>query len=1118
MAYSIQIFKKNWTTQRGTDGRRARTLTHATDISVRQDLNAPRQITFQVPRGSDDAKVLEIGYVVRVLDGTTRLASGVIVGPLDKTRPMIPVTVAGKEEILNWSITPYEFQLESDTAEGQVRELLNNYRFFRQNTPAEFNAGTLTNTEVLTVAADPDEYFVTLKETNEVYDASGTYLSQPILCTDDKLGVPSDISRLRYLAELGNETEISVAFRYSYASATRKPRNWSTWSSEYPLTTENTEKLGITEYSISANFRWIQVRFTLSTSDTSITPALQAFEIICEYPCEITAGNINLPGPKLAKTFSFASHHQAIREIVSARNAEFKVNDDYELEIAERFGAKTATQTFEVGKNCNVVQFQQQDRRLSTEIWSLGEGKGIAQQLLSVDASDTAVANYGARPWVYRPIATDDTQRTQEIADELARRDTPTLHVTLDEIAATPLSVDIGDTVNFLYARRNINTTLRVIRIRAADKRKGQPRQFELISNEGFFYTEPEPEEEPREGETGETGEAAAGTEEIYAVTNVETIPSNQEPDNDWGYNQGGTRGGLSWQTTPQSVSETHPNQFVSTRQIIGSPADGETGDAIDSDWSTPTLFSTLGKDAPLNWGDVSIEDICYGDGSGNLVQVRVRLNAFDDSTRHRMRVEQNGNHIKSLEFRGTTDWSTGRISSGTVITWDGTNDTGNEVPIGNYQIAHQVIYIPLDIRIDRTYNVVLRKSYPTKIYNFFLENGENIVRFWNITNPQKDDLELLEIGDTLGFFVDGIERARASISATFISETIEMRENGKLQLAPWLIPPPTTGLAGGTDCIIRTTRSYPPEDGETGETGEAAAGTEEIYAVTNVETIPSNQNPDNDWGYNQGGTRGGLTWQTTPQSVSETHPNQFISTRQILGAPADGETGDAIDGDWSTPALIRRYAGDGETGETGEAAVGTEYLYAVTNVAAIPNSQLPSNAWGYDQGGTRGRLSWQTTPQSVSETKPNQFITKRQTVGTPSSGDTIDDNWSTPSLFSTFGEKGDGEGGTPTGIETGRWKYGIWTKIPSPNVAERTIVHFSGAALIAANATSFTLGQPEGQGADRVYGVVTALPQIGYNQGFRVPVGYIDGNFIARFGVSLIPTFIHFVGQYELA
>ena len=627
MAYSVQVFSKKWKTDRGSDGNLIRILTHPTDISVRRDLNSPDQISFRVPRGGDDATALEIGRIVRVRDGNTLVGSGIVTGPLDLTRPMISVTVAGKQEILNWSITPYEFQLQGDTAEAQVRELLKNYRFFRQNTPAHFNDGTLTDTEILTVAGNTDEYFVTLEETNEVYTASGTYISQPILCTDDTLGDPENINRLRYLAELGNDTAIMVAFRHSNDAATGTPSNWSAWSSEYDLTTENTEKLGLTDYSVSGKFRWIQARFSLSTADTSITPALQAFEIICEYPCEITAGNITLPGPKLDKTFSFASHHQAIREIVDARNAEFRVSDDYTLDIAERFGVKTATQTFEVGKNCNVVRYEQQDRRLSTEIWALGDGRGLAQELVSVDASNTAIQNYGNRPWVYRPQTKIQEERTQEIADELALRDTPTLQVTLDELATTPLSVEIGDNVNFQYSRRNINTILRVIGVRDADLRKGQPRQFILESNEGSFFTEPEPETQ----EVGTTG------------------------------------------------------------------VDGKDG-----------------RDAPVPWGDVGIENICYRDdtGIGPILPVTATISfSRSQEFRYKLFVRDAANKdITQILINNSSTWFAQTLTR--QFKWDGRDAQGNFVETGAYKIVvlRQTVG-QAGTTIHGTYPVTLRRQ-----------------------------------------------------------------------------------------------------------------------------------------------------------------------------------------------------------------------------------------------------------------------------------------------------------------------------------------------------------------------------------------------------------------------
>ena len=514
--YQIQVYDKNYKNDIGDDGTLSRTLTHAVSIRIERDLNRPEKITFQVPRKGDDADAIDIGKVVRVISGTDVIASGIITGPIDKTRPLITVNVLGKAILLSYGILPWDFKLEGSTAEAQVRELLKNYRFFRQNTEDDFNAGTFSDTEVTSVAVSTTEtnYFVTLTQTGEDYDASGTFISQPILCTNTTLGDPTGFARLRYVALLGNDTDIKVEFRHSNDAATTAADsvgNWSLWSSEYNTSSdsETQQQLGITGYSISDDFRWVQVRFTLTTSDVSITPALQAFEIVSEYPSEITAGSISIAGDALDETFSFQSHLSAIQRIVAARNAEFRVNDDYTLDVKERFGVTSPTVTYTVHSNCEVIRFQQQDRRLSTEIWSLGSaGSGLTQPF-KTSASESATEAYGSRPWIYSPNATTETARTQEIADELALRDTPTNAVVIEETDTTE-SIEVGDLVSFEYTERSIDTTLRVIAITVADPRLGTPRQIELISDEGFFASQAEAIAGVTQGVTG----GVTGTDE----------------------------------------------------------------------------------------------------------------------------------------------------------------------------------------------------------------------------------------------------------------------------------------------------------------------------------------------------------------------------------------------------------------------------------------------------------------------------------------------------------------------------------------------------------------------------------------------------------------------------
>ena len=111
---------------------------------------------------------------------------------------------------------------------------------------------------------------------------------------------------------------------------------------------------------------------------------------------------------------------------------------------------------------------------------------------------------------MYSPTSDDASERDQEASDELDKRKEPTKTAVIDELSATALDVSLGDLVNFEYAARGIDTQLRVIEIRQADPRAGTPRQFELIADEGFFFSgEPAPEEI---AESGASGAAAVDT------------------------------------------------------------------------------------------------------------------------------------------------------------------------------------------------------------------------------------------------------------------------------------------------------------------------------------------------------------------------------------------------------------------------------------------------------------------------------------------------------------------------------------------------------------------------------------------------------------------------------
>ena len=611
MSFTVEIYSKNYRDDRGSDGSLLRTLQYASNITVTERLDRTSRIEFQLPRASVDTatiadnNAIEIGRVVVIKDGTATIAKGIVTGPLDKSQSQFKVTARGVSDILNRQITPWDFIVPGSDAAEQVENLLKEYRFFRHNTDDDFNTGS--DIEILTVAGPPDQYYIVLRQnTDETYATNGVTTSPPILCADDFLGDPNDVTAFRYLADLGNATRIFVRFRYSNDAATTAPGsvgNWSSWSastweSSYELESDKniTSRVGITNYSPSGAFRWLQLQIRLETDDTEITPALQAYEVICEYDGEITAGDIDFDGPRTERPFSYVSAWEAIRTIAAERNAEFRAQDDYTLDVTRRFGVTTPTQTLTANTGCNVVRLQQQDDHLSTEMWILdGETQGLLQPL-ERETDNTAAETYGIRPWVYTPANAAGTERTQEIDDELNERKAVTYDVVLEELSDSPITAAVGDYITFVYTERGINAPMRVVAIRHYGT--SVKRQFELVSDAGHFVTG---YQIPTDDEA-EDGEDALGFEYIYAITATDDpIPDAKLPSNDWGFAEPETIDGLEWHRLLPDLTDDNPYLFRAEREVAGMPSEG---DAVSAEWSTPALFSRLAI------ADVTIDNI----------------------------------------------------------------------------------------------------------------------------------------------------------------------------------------------------------------------------------------------------------------------------------------------------------------------------------------------------------------------------------------------------------------------------------------------------------------------------------------------------------------------------
>ena len=246
-------------------------------------------------------------------------------------------------------------------------------------------------------------------------------------------------------------------------------------------------------------------------------------------------------------------------------------------------------------------------------------------------------------------------------------------------------------------------------------------------------------------------------------------------------------------------------------------------------------------------------------------------------------------------------------------------------------------------------------------------------------------------------------------------------------------------------------------DDGIAGARGDDGAGVEYVFAVTNSATLPSSQNPANSWGYDNPGTRGGLTWHDAAPNVTEATPYLWRAERAVEAVPAFNA---AVSDSWSTPTINSRFGpqgiagiagsdggegapgtpgapgadgsdgargtdgsegapgsdgapgadgSDGVEGAPGSDGVGIEFIFATTNADTLPSSQRPSNSWGYDDPGSVGGLQWFDGAPNLSATAKFLWGSARRTEGIPADGAAVSGLWTVPKIVGAYGEEGIG-------------------------------------------------------------------------------------------------------------
>lgn len=149
-------------------------------------------------------------------------------------------------------------------------------------------------------------------------------------------------------------------------------------------------------------------------------------------------------------------------------------------------------------------------------------------------------------------------------------------------------------------------------------------------------------------------------------------------------------------------------------------------------------------------------------------------------------------------------------------------------------------------------------------------------------------------------------------------------------------------------------------------------------------------------------------TYSTTEESSANVNlvdnELQFTFAIQKGRDGIDGKDGiDGVNGDPGKDGIDGTDGKDGKDGIDGKDGAGIEYIFALSAIETVvwENSglQLPDNNWSFDNPNE----PWCDEPKSVSSEYPIQWVSKR----VKSEGSSVWDNWSLPTVWSTYGTIG---------------------------------------------------------------------------------------------------------------
>ena len=265
--------------------------------------------------------------------------------------------------------------------------------------------------------------------------------------------------------------------------------------------------------------------------------------------------------------------------------------------------------------------------------------------------------------------------------------------------------------------------------------------------------------------------------------------------------------------------------------------------------------------------------------------------------------------------------------------------------------------------------------------------------------------LSSIEVGDYITIYLTETQTITFSVSAAPTRTNVGTVDAPRYRyqfrvvaLSDTLRERPVPILADTTRTTFRFSRAVAGADGEDGK------GFEWIFCTHDSDALPSNQYPDNSWGYDQPGTVNNKVWTDGAQALTTSAPYLFQSQRKVDGAPADGA---AIPALWTTPVVVSRLGLDGSAAMAGDDGRGVEYVFRRgTSDTRVPAT--PANTRLYDWSAPTD--GWSDGAPSLDAVNRVLWGSVREVPGLPAT-DTAPastwGNWTTPTIVGTYGERG---------------------------------------------------------------------------------------------------------------